>query len=202
MTVYPRYDAFAYEYGAEAGLDLDRYRNPEPGDFTPLRLVINRGYTVPVTDEYVPFESVETGQLRYGNGNPESPAYDSLADVHLAPSSDAIELRLPWGLLNVADPSRRRRLGDLWTDGLDSYESIESIDVAAASYVPNGADGTARPLDAGTNFTHAVPGTADGALQSLEFVPPTWDCPAYTERLKESADAVAEVFERYAAGGE
>jgi hypothetical protein len=30
---------------------------------------------------------------------------------------------------------------------------------------------------------------------------PTWDHPAYTERLKESADAVAEVFERYARGG-
>ena len=202
VTVHPRYDAFAYEYGAEAGLDLDRYRNPIPGDFTPLRLVINRGYTVPVTDEYVPFESVETGELRYGNGNPESTAYDSLADVHVAPSSDTIELRLPWGLLNVADPSRRRRLGDLWTDGLDTHETMESIDVAAASYVPDGADGTARPLDAETNLTHAAPGAADGALESLEFVPPTWDRPAYTERLKESADAVAEVFERYADGGE
>ncbi|WP_017343049.1 hypothetical protein [Halorubrum sp. T3] len=202
VTVHPRYDAFAYEYGAEAGLDLDRYRNPIPGDFTPLRLVINRGYTVPVTDEYVPFESVETGELRYGNGNPESPAYDSLADVHVAPSSDAIELRLPWGLLNVADPSRRRRLGDLWTDGLDTHETMESIDVAAASYAPDGADGTARPLDAETNLTHAAPGAADGALESLEFVPPTWDRPAYTERLKESADAVAEVFERYARGEE
>lgn len=198
MTVYPRYDAFAFEYGAEAGLDLDRYRDPDPGDFTPLRLVINRGYTVPVTDEYVPFESVETGRLRYGNGNPESPEYDSLADVHVAPSSDAIELRIPWGLLNVADPSRRRRLADLWTDGLDTYETIESIDVAAASYVPADAEGTARPLDAPTNLTHAVPGVADGALSSRAFEPPTWDRPAYSERLKESADAVADVFDRYA----
>ncbi|EMA63641.1 hypothetical protein C470_02690 [Halorubrum distributum JCM 13561] len=202
MTVSPRYDAFAFEYGAEAGLDLDRYRDPDPGDFTPLRLVINRGYTVPVTDEYVPFESVETGRLRYGNGNPESPEYDSLADVHVAPSSDAIELRIPWGLLNVADPSRRRRLADLWTDGLDTYETIESIDVAAASYVPADAEGTARSLDAPTNLTHAVPGVADGALSSLAFEPPTWDRPAYSERLKESADAVADVFDRYARRGE
>ncbi|GAA0541975.1 hypothetical protein GCM10008994_16330 [Halorubrum ejinorense] len=202
MTVYPRYDAFAYEYGAEAGLDLDRYRDPDPGDFTPLRLVINRGYTVPVTDERVPFRSVETGRLRYGNGNPESPEYDSLADVHVAPSADAIELRLPWQLLNVADPSRRRRLGDLWTDGLDAYETFESIDVAAASYVPAGADGTARPLDADTNLTHAAPGVADGTLRSVSFAPPTWDRPAYTERLKESATAVGDVFGRYARRGE
>ena len=202
VTVYPRYDAFAYEYGTAAGLDLDRYRDPEPGSFAPLRLVINRGYTVPVANERVPFESVETGRLRYGNGNPEASSYDSLADVHVAPSSDAIELRFPWQLLNVADPSRRRRLGDFWSAGLDGYETFESIDVAAASYVPADADGTARPLDAPTNLTHAVPGVVDGALSSFGFKPPAWERPAYSERLKESADAVGDVFERYARRGE
>ena len=197
VTVDPRYDAFAYEYGAAAGLDLDRYRDPDPGVFAPLRMVINRGYTVPETGERVPFESVETGRLRYGNGNPDSPAYDSLADVHASPSTDAIEVRLPWLLLNVADPSRRRRLGDFWNEGLDAYETFEAIEVAAASYVPADAEGTATALDAPTNLTHAVPGVADGELRSLSFAPPTWDRPAYAERLKESGRAVGEVFERY-----
>ncbi|ELZ40251.1 hypothetical protein C463_15060 [Halorubrum californiense DSM 19288] len=198
VTVEPRYDAFAYEYGAGAGLDLDRYRDPAPGDFTPLRTVINRGYTVPETGERVPFESVETGGLRYGNGNPDSPRYDSLADVHVSPSNDAVEVRLPWLLLNVADPSRRRRLGDFWAEGLDAYETFESIDVAAASYVPGDGGGDATALDAETNLTHAVPGSADGGLDALSYVPQTWDRPAYTERLKESGRAVGDVFERYA----
>ena len=197
VTVDPRYDAFAYAYGAGGGLDLDRYREPDPGIFTPLRLVINRGYTVPVTDERVSFESVETGRLRYGDGNPESPDYDSLADVHVAPSADAIELRLPWQLLNVADPSRRRRLSDFWTEGLNTYEEFDSLDIAAASYSPADADDTARALDAETNLTHAIPSVADGRLRSLQFVPPTWDRPAYTERLKESAGPVGDIFERY-----
>lgn len=197
VTVDPRYDAFAYAYGAGGGLDLDRYREPDPGVFTPLRLVINRGYTVPVTDDVVPFESVETGRLRYGDGNPESPDYDSLTDVHVAPSADAIELRLPWQLLNVADPSRRRRLGDFWTEGLNTYEEFDSLDIAAASYAPADADGTARTLDAETNLTHATLGVADGRLRPLQFVPPTWDRPAYTERLKESASPVGDIFERY-----
>ncbi|MDB2250561.1 hypothetical protein PM033_02060 [Halorubrum ezzemoulense] len=200
VTVRPRYDAFAYEYGAEAGLDLDRYREPDPGVFSPLRLVINRGYTVPKTGERVPFESVETGRLRYGNGNPDSDRYDSLADVHVSPSNDAIEVRLPWQLLNVADPSRRRRLGDFWSEGLDDYETFEAIDVAAASYVPVDADGTAAELDAETNLTHAVPDVPDGSLRSLRFEPPTWDRPAYTERLKESGRIVGDVFARYANG--
>jgi hypothetical protein len=43
-----------------------------------------------------------------------------------------------------------------------------------------------------------VPGVADGGLRSLGFVPPTWDRPAYAERLKESGRAVADIFERYA----
>jgi hypothetical protein len=198
VTVDPRYDAFAYAYGAEAGLDLDRYRDPDSGVFTPLRMVINRGYTVPETGKRVPFESVETGRLRYGNGNPSAAAYDSLADVHVSSSNDAIELRLPWLLLNVADPSRRRRLGDFWRDGLDTYESFEEIDIAAASYVPATPDGDAKTLDASTNLTHAVPSVRDGHLRSLQFVSQTWDLPAYTERLKDSTEAVSTVFEAYA----
>lgn len=156
VTVDPRYDAFA-----------------------PLRMVINRGYRVPETDERVPFRAVETGRLRYGNGNPESPVYDSLADVPVSPSTDAIEVRIPWLLLNVSDPSRRRRLGDFWTDGLDAHEPFDAIDVAAASYVPADDDGNAAALGASTNLTHAVP-AVDG------------------ERLKESADHVRRVFDRYA----
>ena len=227
VTVYPRYDTFAYRYGAEAGLDLAAYRDPDPGWFAPLRMVINRGYTVPPTGERIPFESVETGRLRYGNGNPASSAYDSLADVHVSPPEDAIEVRLPWQLLNVADPSRRRRLGDVWTDGLDRYEPFETIDVAAASYVPAGGDGDAASVsgvgvgagagagadaEAGaetgeTNLTGAIPGIEetgggsagpDARLDTTAYTPPTWDVPRYTERLKESADAVADVFDRYA----
>ncbi|ELZ47207.1 hypothetical protein C464_09767 [Halorubrum coriense DSM 10284] len=196
-TVRPQYDKFAYQYGAEAGLDLDAYRDPEPGAFAPIRTVVSRGYTVPPTDERVPFESVETGTLRYGNGNPEADAFDSLADVHVSPATDAVEVRLPWLLLNVADPSRRR-LGDFWSEGLDAHETFEAIDVAAASYAPAGADGTAAELDAETNLTHAVPGVSGGRIRLLRFAPPTWDRPAYTERLKESGRIVGDTFGRYA----
>lgn len=46
--------------------------------------------------------SFETGLLRYGNGNPESPDFDSLADFIFA--GDYVEIRLPWQLLNFANP--------------------------------------------------------------------------------------------------
>ena len=82
LLVESSYDAFAREFGEEAGLPLDAYRDGTAG-FVPVREPINRGYTVPATDERRPFEAVETGQLRFGNGNPESSSYDSLTDVHV-----------------------------------------------------------------------------------------------------------------------
>jgi len=114
LRVDAYYDAFASEFGSEVGLDLSQYREPNSGRFTPVRMTINRGYTVPPTDERIPFESIETGQLRYGNGNPKAGAFDSLADVHVSRETDVIELRVPWLLLNIADPSSLLALDDRW----------------------------------------------------------------------------------------
>ena len=48
-------------------------------------------------------ETYNTGQLRHGNANPENPDFDSLADFMIR--GDAIEIRLPWSLLNFLNPS-------------------------------------------------------------------------------------------------
>lgn len=45
----------------------------------------------------------ETGTLREGNNSPASEDYDSLADYCYG--RDCVEVRLPWGLLNFADPT-------------------------------------------------------------------------------------------------
>lgn len=52
--------------------------------------------------EPVRLKTYETGRLRYGVGNPKSPAYDSLADFCFG--EGCVELRLPWSLINVGEP--------------------------------------------------------------------------------------------------
>lgn len=47
---------------------------------------------------------LETGNLVYGNADPKAQDYNSLSDFCV--SGDYVEIRLPWQLLNVKDPSQ------------------------------------------------------------------------------------------------
>jgi len=196
VRVDARYDAFAHQYGDIAGLDMEPHRTQDSGVFTPCRMVINRGYTVPATGEEAPFEAVETGRLRYGVGNPDHPDHDSLVDVHVAPGENVVEMRLPWLLLNVSDPSSRYRLADLEGGDPTTDRTFDAISVAAATYAPDG-DGNAREVGGPTNLTHAVPGVDGGELATDEYSWDTWTEPDYRERRKESYDLVRETFEEF-----
>ncbi|WP_323675926.1 hypothetical protein [Halorubellus sp. PRR65] len=187
LLVESSYDAFAREFGTAAGLPTTDYRDGSAG-FVPVREPLNLGYTVPASGEEVPFESVETGRLTYGNGNPSASAYDSLTDVHVAPGARTIEVRIPWVLLNVADPSARRRIASDWDDGLDAV-SFDAVTVGAGTYRPD-ADGRARTVPGETNLTHAIPGLSGDELRTTEYAWETWSDVAYSERLKQSYDVL------------
>lgn len=185
LLVDARYDAFAREFGDEAGLPLAAYRDGTAG-FVPVREPINRGYTVPETDTAVPFEAVETGRLRYGNGNPAAAAYDSLTDVHVDAENNAIEARLPWILLNVADPSTKQRIGTDWAAGLTTT-AFDGVSLSAATFQPT-ADGTAAASAGPTDLRHALPGTDGAVVETAEYRWEPWTQPEYNERLKQSYD--------------
>ena len=72
--------------------------------FVPINMALKLEGLLPEKNMDVPTgESFETGKLRYGNANPEDPAFDSLADFIF--SGDYVEIRIPWELLNFSNPS-------------------------------------------------------------------------------------------------
>lgn len=59
-------------------------------------------------------QTFETGLLKYGNANPASSDFDSLADF--ISEGNYIEIKIPWQLFNFADPSRME-IHDDYYDG-------------------------------------------------------------------------------------
>lgn len=66
----------------------------------------------------------ETGVLRLGTLDPESDAYDSLSDYAIG--EDGIELRIPWQMLNFADPTNL-----LIHDDYYEHYGVETISISS-----------------------------------------------------------------------
>ncbi len=132
----------------------------------------------------MPFDSYETGILRFGTANPADAAFDSLADISVSHSGDMYEIRLPWALLNVTDPSRREVMGDIWSKGgLKSRRIVPGIRLGL--YVADGADSFSFP---------AMEGQVLPAKQFYTYKWPVWDAPRYHERLKQSYEEMKKAF--------
>ena len=70
-----------------------------------------------------------TGILKRGNGNPAASDFNSLTDYCFA--EHAVELRLPWELLNFSNPSEMQIHDDYYEKyGIENL-SISSIQVGA-----------------------------------------------------------------------
>ncbi len=77
--------------------------------FVPLMFEANRERIGRDGTRY-PAITVNRGVLRYGSLDPEAAEFDTRTDVAVGAAQGTIELRIPWGLLNVTDPSSRRVL--------------------------------------------------------------------------------------------
>ncbi|TJY44596.1 hypothetical protein E5161_02575 [Cohnella pontilimi] len=179
------YDPFEFQYGHELRMvplpDTAGTRNN--GRWNPIRLALNKELVIPDRqgeDRVRPFESYETGELRYGNGNPEAADYDSLADVSV--KDRVIEIRIPWQLLNVKDPSSRKIMGDLWKEGLSASRETDGFRIAVTG--GNGARDT-------------IPAAQNGMLPKENMFVYQWDkwsAPQYRERLKTSYYVMQQQF--------
>jgi hypothetical protein len=120
---------------AESGDALQLYSPAEPtGSYSALSLETNRErYTR--AGLRIPAQRVWPGKLRFGSLDPAASNFDSRSDVSTG-SDGTIEVRLPWALLNFADPStasvlhspeRSRQFGTLTTPGIRLHVCVRDL---------------------------------------------------------------------------
>ncbi len=189
------YDPFYYEYA-----NLLHYAPIEPnvnlkdnGIYHKIMLGLNRPLVIPNLNGKslkLPLESYQTGKLMFGDGNPLHDDFNSLTDVSLNEKNHVIEIRIPWQLVNMRDPSTREIMGDLWKGGLEGHKEIKKIQVAVVTY---------RPTDSNKVLAYSTVRQKNGKLLKNDFYSYTWkkwDKPIYHERLKKSYDILRGTFQK------
>lgn len=134
VFVQERYEALRSTFSREIW-DVDAYTDPPDVDspvFKKIYLPLQTATPLLTGNWEASAEIYETGLLRYGNANPSSPKFDSLADFIC--SGDNIEIKLPWQLLNFADPSKMEIHDDYYDGNYGvAYLNIDQLYVGLTS---------------------------------------------------------------------
>jgi hypothetical protein len=173
LLVDEPYDLFTHRFRRPY-----RSRQNDDGRFVMPRTESNRRRVGRDGTEF-PARRQEIGWLRRGTQDRADPAFDSLAEWQLGPG--VLEVSLPWGLLNVTDPSSRRvardgpaqRSGPVGTVVTDGFRVVLAAGAAAPQAGRVVATDPGRPA-------RTLPARRGGriALPPL-FTWPTWEQPAF-----------------------
>ena len=165
------YDSFYYTYSKSNLIPKNaKYEKKNSGTFNSMYLCLNRKMFLPEEQKEIPFSKFETGKLTYGDGNPEHKEFNSLSDYFI--NGNNIEIRIPWQLLNVMDPSSKMIMNDLYISGIKPIKT-EGIYAGLIQ------------LEDGKTLKNT-----EMKLYSWN----EWDMPEYHERLKPSYYILKDAF--------
>lgn len=110
LLVQERYNSLRENYLEEITGEnpFSEYPKKDSKTFVPIQMILSKfNMVTPEMEELGQVEKVysktyDTGKLVYGNANPNSEMYDSLADFCFG--NNCVEVRIPWNLLNVSSP--------------------------------------------------------------------------------------------------
>jgi hypothetical protein len=186
LRILPAYNPYV---GSNAILDGDDYgrfyRRPATigtetdGRFDPMFVITNRA-RFGRDGTFYPAQGYDRGRLRFG-----TEAESSLADWYVDSAAGLVEIRLPWGLLNVTDPSSRTVLFDRsdQSDGEFGTAVTDGFRMGAVVYRKGNAE---TPLA-------TLPAAAGRTWRATEFTTWTWtpwEEPTFHSRLKPVYDSL------------
>ena len=124
-------------------MSYDKYLNdpkkdlwPAPswkGTWVPMQNRTNERRISKNREHFYPARVFSMSALRHGSLDPRHPQNDSLADFHV--SDKLIELRIPWGLIMITDPSSKTVY---WKRGDKITRQTDGLRFVAFSYKPEG----------------------------------------------------------------
>ncbi len=127
--------------------------------------------------------ALEWGTLERGSAD-----YNTLAEWHANPLTNIIELRIPWGLLQVTDPSSLQVLAGIDRSGTFSTKASKGFLLGVVSYRPR----TQELADVLPRFRS--PGIiAEEDMKRYQWAP--WETVTATPYLKDSYYAVQRAFQ-------
>lgn len=172
------YDSFYYIYSKLLNMITadPEIEKKDSGIFNDMYLCINRELYLTLDKKTIPFSKYETGKLKFGDGNPSNKDYNSLTDFNI--NGDEIEIRVPWQLLNVMDPSSKMNMDDLYKNGIQP-KSMDGVYVGGI-LLKNGQ--------------------AEESLEFKKYDWEKWDIPNYYERLKPSYYILQKAFKDIGGG--
>ncbi len=165
VLVTPDYNRHASKLDPITGDDLGQFarrpvitRNRTDGRLDSLFVITNRA-RFGRDGTFYPASGYDRGKLRHG-----TEARSTLADWYLDERTGLLELRIPWDLLNITDPSSRTLLFDRDSAGDLGTAPVEDFHVGVAMYQKGGRPGVVR----------ALPAVEGGVWRVRTFTPWRW----------------------------
>jgi hypothetical protein len=186
LAILPAYNPYVGTSAIINGDDFGRfYRRPATigveadGRFEPMFVITNRA-RFGRDGTFFPAQGYDRGRLRYGTAEESS-----LNDWYADSAAGLLEVRIPWGLLNVTDPSSRTVLFDRGDqlEGEFGTAVTEGMHFGAIVYRTGG-----RPA-----IVASAPAIVDGTWRASDFRTwtwPTWEKPTSHSRLKPVYDSL------------